>query len=55
VCIEVNVEISNEPLAKGKSWEFRFYRKARRKASKKLAASRTRLSAGGLAFPKTMI
>jgi len=26
--------MSNEPLAKAKSWELRFYRKERRKASK---------------------
>jgi len=32
----VNVELSNEVLAKAKSWELRFYRKQRRKASKKL-------------------
>jgi hypothetical protein len=31
----VNVEFSNEPLAKAKSWELRFYRKALRNASKK--------------------
>jgi hypothetical protein len=31
----VNLEISNGPLAKAKSWELRFYRKERRKASKK--------------------
>jgi len=46
--------MSNEPLAKAKSWELRFYRKERRKASKKLTASRTRLSTGESAFPKTM-
>jgi hypothetical protein len=50
----VNVEMSNGSLAKAKSWELRFYRKPRCKASKKLTGSRTRLSTGGLAFPKTM-
>jgi hypothetical protein len=33
--LEVNLAISNEPLAKTKSWELFVYRKARRKASKK--------------------
>jgi len=46
--------MSNGPLAKAKSWELLFYRKALRKASKKLTASRTRHSTGGSAFPKTM-
>jgi len=31
--------MSNEPLAKAKSWELRFYRKERRKASKKSRCS----------------
>jgi len=31
-----NPEFSNEPLAKAKSWELRFYWKTLRKASKKL-------------------
>jgi len=44
------IEFSNEAVAKVKSWELRFYRRERRKASKKLTASRTRLSAGGIGF-----
>jgi hypothetical protein len=51
--MEVKVEVFNEVVAKTKSWELRFYRKERAKASKKLTACRTRLSAGGSASPKS--
>jgi len=35
VCIGINIETSKEAFGKAKSWELRFYRKARPNASKK--------------------
>jgi hypothetical protein len=50
----VNVELSNEVLAKAKSWELPVYQKARGKASEKTHPLLSQAVYGGSASPKTM-